>query len=594
VDKTARIWDAHTGAAIAVFSGHTKSVGTAVFSPDGTRVLTASDDKSIRIWDARSGEPLIVAATPDAVQSAAYSPDGRHIVASYADGTFGIRDAASGVPTSAFKKIHRDYIASTEYSPDGMRIVTASIDKTVRVWDAQSLNQLLVIPHKDFVYDAVYSPDGQLILTAAVDSLAHIFNAQTGEELRVLTGHHHFLGPAAFSADGRRIVTGSFDQTVRIWDTQTGIQLADLLGHHGMVNGVCFSPDGKHVASASADNTARIWDATIPADWHSQLLWEQTAEADPLAEVGGTLLGVSSTMALLVKGAVVAEVSKDARPDTLEHTSRCAQQVGAYYDPDRTGTGVDQAAIDPDLAAASCARLQTTARGSAQISYLAGRALLANGDVVGARREFESAVAGGYRAASVDLALLLSDPDAHMVDARRAASLLRQAWDSGVPIAGFELGTLYERGVAARVHRASVGWWQVEPLSLSDNGNAGGKASEWQTNNAEAWRWYQEAARRAEPHALARLAERAEREAISGLKPDNELLAAFTLYARAAEGARKLAWPENVWRSWRYRRATLAHLLARAGLIAQVASAYEAILTQQTGLDGVRNSGVSN
>jgi TPR repeat protein len=390
------------------------------------------------------------------------------------------------------------------------------------------------------------------------------------------------LGPAAFSFDGQRIVTGSFDQTVRIWDTQTGTQLADLMGHHGMVNGVCFSPDGKHVASASADNTARIWDATIPANWHTQLLWEQAAEADPLAEVGGTLLGVSSTMALLVKGAVVADPPK-TRPATAARASRCAQQAGAYYDPDGTGTGVEQSAIDPDLAVASCAGPNATASGSDQLSYLAGRALLAKGDVAGARRELESAVSHGYRAARVDLALLLTDPEADMLDAKRAASLLRQAWESGIAIAGFELGALYERGVAARARRARTGWWQVEPASLSVNGLSASQstASGWQTNPAEAWHWYQAAARRSEPHALARLAERAEREVNIGSKPDAELLSAFTLYARAAERARQLEWPDNVWRSWRYRRATLAHLLARAGLIEQVASAYEAVLAQQ-------------
>ena len=41
-DKTARLWEAESGKLLATFQGHTGSVYSAVFSPDGRRVLTAS------------------------------------------------------------------------------------------------------------------------------------------------------------------------------------------------------------------------------------------------------------------------------------------------------------------------------------------------------------------------------------------------------------------------------------------------------------------------------------------------------------------------------------------------------------------------
>ena len=53
-DKTARIWDARTGAQLTVLSGHGDRVYSAGYSPDGARIVTASDDRTARIWDART------------------------------------------------------------------------------------------------------------------------------------------------------------------------------------------------------------------------------------------------------------------------------------------------------------------------------------------------------------------------------------------------------------------------------------------------------------------------------------------------------------------------------------------------------------
>ena len=54
-DGTARLWDAATGAEGPVLRGHGGPVSSAVFSPDGARVLTASEDGTARLWDAATG-----------------------------------------------------------------------------------------------------------------------------------------------------------------------------------------------------------------------------------------------------------------------------------------------------------------------------------------------------------------------------------------------------------------------------------------------------------------------------------------------------------------------------------------------------------
>ena len=57
-DNTARLWDAETGREVATLKGHDGPVYSAAFSPDGKRVVTASYDKTARLWDAETGREI--------------------------------------------------------------------------------------------------------------------------------------------------------------------------------------------------------------------------------------------------------------------------------------------------------------------------------------------------------------------------------------------------------------------------------------------------------------------------------------------------------------------------------------------------------
>lgn len=76
-DGTARLWDAQTGASVATFADHQGKFLAATFSPDGTRLVTAGEDGLARIYSTQlsdyvahacellSGHPDLFAAVAD-------------------------------------------------------------------------------------------------------------------------------------------------------------------------------------------------------------------------------------------------------------------------------------------------------------------------------------------------------------------------------------------------------------------------------------------------------------------------------------------------------------------------------------------------
>src|SRR5258707_768420 len=118
--------------------GHSEPILCTSYSPNGRHIVSGSRDKTIRIWDAETGaavgEPLKGHARN--VSSAAYSPDGRHIVSGSWDKTIRIWGAETGAAVGGPLKGHALSVSSVAYSPDGRHIVSGSHDNTIRIWDA--------------------------------------------------------------------------------------------------------------------------------------------------------------------------------------------------------------------------------------------------------------------------------------------------------------------------------------------------------------------------------------------------------------------------------------------------------------------------
>jgi tetratricopeptide (TPR) repeat protein len=257
--------DPRTGEEVAPPLGHEARVTFAQFSPDGSRLLTASQDGAVRMWDAGTGRPL----TPPlrhgrAVSGAAVSPDGSRVITASDDGTVRVWDGVTGQPLlPAFQ--HAGAVFPEGFSPGGDRVVTAGADNTARVWNVGT-GQPLTPPlqHNGTVHSACFSPDGCLVLTTA-DKVVRTWDAATGEPVTPPWGHDGVALSARFAPDGVRVMTAAGEQ-LAIWDLVPEERpLDDLLRLSEVLSGLRIDETGGLVP-VEAERFERAWQALQARD----------------------------------------------------------------------------------------------------------------------------------------------------------------------------------------------------------------------------------------------------------------------------------------------------------------------------------------
>jgi GTPase SAR1 family protein len=73
-----RLWDLESGRCLQVLEGHSDTIYSTAWSPDGRHALSGSEDSTVRLWDLESGRCLrTLAGHHGIVYSVAWSPDGR-------------------------------------------------------------------------------------------------------------------------------------------------------------------------------------------------------------------------------------------------------------------------------------------------------------------------------------------------------------------------------------------------------------------------------------------------------------------------------------------------------------------------------------
>ena len=311
--KEVYLWDAITGERKATITGHTRSVFSVAYSPDGKTIATRNgtgkdlqdDVTEISLWDTGTAERKVtIAEHPCYVFM--YSPDSSTIITcgmhgeersqrvltteegreyKLGDGrVIRLWDATTGKQKATLEE-HAYDVESFAVSPDGSTIITKGsqwienddhFGSFIRLWDAITGKYKITLvdgrnsssPIRNFACN----PDGKTIAVGE-DGGIGLWNVATGERKTVLVDkatlvdHEYIVGVEnlAYSPDGNTIATWQdYRQEVHLWDSATGEHKATLrhidsgFGCH--LESFTYSPDSKTIATKSSGKVY-LWDS---------------------------------------------------------------------------------------------------------------------------------------------------------------------------------------------------------------------------------------------------------------------------------------------------------------------------------------------
>ncbi|OJJ48949.1 hypothetical protein ASPZODRAFT_149923 [Penicilliopsis zonata CBS 506.65] len=214
------VWEWQSESYILKQQGHLDSLNSLVYSPDGQKIITTSDDGKVKVWDVKSGFCIVTFTE------------------------------------------HTSGVTACEFSKKGNVLFTASLDGSVRAWDLIRYRNFrtFTAPSRLSFSSLAVDPSGEVVCAGSPDSFdIHVWSVQTGQLLDLLTGHEGPVSSLAFASDGDHLVSGSWDRTVRIWSIFGRSQTSEPLQLLSDVLSVAFRPDGKQIAASTLDGQLSFW-----------------------------------------------------------------------------------------------------------------------------------------------------------------------------------------------------------------------------------------------------------------------------------------------------------------------------------------------
>ena len=263
-----------------VWRGHTAPVIAVAFAPDGSTLVSVSQDGEIRIWDV-AGEVTQESLTGiGPLLDADVSLDVSAVALLGQDGAIEVWDLTTGQQVLALPPDGKERRV-VALDATGSQLA-AGEDENAQTWDVETGQPLQTLEgywedeeekedwvgHKKAVTALEFSPDSQILATGSADTTILFWDLESGQLAADSEGHWATVTTMTFNPKGDRILTGGKDNKLRTLRLPGGKSTAIYEGHLATVHGGAFGLQPDTIFSAGADGTMRVWETANQKQVH--------------------------------------------------------------------------------------------------------------------------------------------------------------------------------------------------------------------------------------------------------------------------------------------------------------------------------------
>ena len=262
-DTAARVYDANSGEPIRTWLRE-HSLG-ACWSPNSQWLAwgTTSSDSGVCVGNVNSGEVKSLRGHSLSVWTTAWSPDGRHLASAGMDDSIRIWDPAAG---SCVRVIHgvRGYVYSLAWHPKGEMLASVHGRDGLTIWNAVSGVVLRTDPA--ISSDSIaWSPNGKQLALGTDDGKCALYKTADWSLLTEWQAHSGLVNWVAWNSGGARLASAGSDNLIQLWDVANGNRSVTIRGHLNQVLSVAWAPNGRRLVSGSMDGLVKVWPTLLPS-----------------------------------------------------------------------------------------------------------------------------------------------------------------------------------------------------------------------------------------------------------------------------------------------------------------------------------------
>jgi WD40 repeat protein len=215
-----KLWSVDSGQMLRLLRSGLPAVSSLAFSADSQIISAGMADGTTHLFTPQREEPFILQTNLGGVNAVAFSPDGTMMATAGQDRLINIWDTRTGAMVLQFSG-HTRPVLHLEFSSDSALLLSGASDYTTRIWDFNArLEMRRLREDGPNIWCASFTSDSDVVVSGNSDKKLRFYRLSSGREVFSTLADKNYLRSLVCDFRHPLVATGGGDGLIRVWRFQ--------------------------------------------------------------------------------------------------------------------------------------------------------------------------------------------------------------------------------------------------------------------------------------------------------------------------------------------------------------------------------------